>query len=313
MSILETKKGFNLNKINKGDFINKMHEYHKILFDFSESLKNTEISKIEIEDDKVLFTSRITDFHPGGCRFVVDVIDKRITPLDAFNFDTYEKEDSEMLYNLVSDGDTIFDVGANIGWYSNHLSKKLPNSLIYSFEPIPETFYQLKLNTELNDSKNIILNNIALSAKKEKVTFYYSPLATGASSLVNITESENIQKLECETNTLDDFFKSNNVQKIDFIKCDVEGAELLVFKGGFEIIKEFKPIIFTEMLRKWSAKFGYHPNDIILFFSEMGYKCFYSSNGKLNSIKYISEETVETNFFFLFEPKHHKIINNYSV
>ena len=41
-----------------------------------------------------------------------------------------------------------------------------------------------------------------------------------------------------------------------------------------ETFKKFKPIIFTEMLRKWAAKFGYHPNDIINYFSNFGYNCF---------------------------------------
>lgn len=311
MNIKETKLEFSKKNITKTEFINKMHDFHKVLFDYSNSLDNTEILKIEIEDGKVLFTTRPTTFHPGGCRFIVDEIDKRVTPLDTFNFDMYEKEDSEMLYKLVNDGDTIFDIGANIGWYTNHLAKKLPNSKIYSFEPIPETFNVLKNNTELNKSDNIILNNIALSSKIEKITFYYSPTATGASSLVNITENENIQKLECETNTLDNYFETRNIDKIDFIKCDVEGAELLVFKGGINIIKKFKPIIFTEMLRKWAAKFDYHPNDIINFFSEIGYDCYYSQKGKLVSINEVKDDTSETNFFFIYNSHQNKLYTKY--
>jgi tRNA1(Val) A37 N6-methylase TrmN6 len=90
----------------------------------------------------------------------VDVVDKRVTPVDTFNFDMYEKDDSEMLFKLINDGDTIFDIGANIGWYSIHISKNNPNSTIYSFEPIPETFNQLKANTEINDATPIKINLI---------------------------------------------------------------------------------------------------------------------------------------------------------
>ena len=165
MSIKEIKKEFKDNKITKQAFVEKMHAFHKVLFDFANNLKGTEIARVEIEDGNVIFVSRKTDLHPGGVKFYVDVIDPRVTPVDCFNFDVYEKEDSEMLYRLVSDGDTIFDIGANIGWYSNHLSKKLPNATIYSFEPIPETYAQVKRNTELNQSKNIHLNNFALSDK----------------------------------------------------------------------------------------------------------------------------------------------------
>jgi FkbM family methyltransferase len=304
MNIKDTKNDFKNNKLSKVDFVSKMHEFHKVLFDFSENLKDTEIAKIEIEDGKVIFTSRKTDLHPGGVKFYVDVLDKRVTPVDTFNFDQYELEDSEMLYKLVSENDTIFDIGANIGWYSNHLSKKLPNSKIYSFEPIPETFAQIKRNIELNQAKNITLNNVALSDKVQTLSFYYSPTITGASSAANITENENMTMLECQTNTIDKFVTENNISNLDFIKCDVEGAEFMVYKGGAETIEKHKPIVFTEMLRKWAAKFGYHPNDIITFFKQFGYNCYTSHNGKLIAIEIVTDETMETNFFFLHPEKH---------
>ena len=312
MSINKIKTNYKQDKLSKIDFINQMHELHKVLFDFSENLANTEIAKIEIEDGKVIFTSRKTDLHPGGVKFNVDVLDKRITPIDTFNFDQYEKEDSEMLYKLVSEEDTIFDIGANIGWYSNHLSKKLPKAKIYSFEPIPETFAQVKRNTELNEAKNITLNNVALSDKIQTLTFYYSPTITGASSSVNITENDSMVKLECETNTIDRFIKENNIAKLDFIKCDVEGAEFMVYKGGAESIEKYKPIVFTEMLRKWAAKFNYHPNDIIAFFNQLGYNCYTSHNGKLVPIEKVTDETLETNFFFLHPDKHKEKIKKLS-
>jgi FkbM family methyltransferase len=299
MSIKKTKFEFQDNKLNKIEFIDKMHEFHKILFDFAENLKFTEINRISIEDDSVIFTTRPTEFHPGGCRFLVDILDKRVTPIDTFNFDMYEKEDSEMLFKLVNDGDVILDIGANIGWYSNLLAKKLPNAVIYSFEPIPETFSQLEKNTLLNESHNVRINNVALSSKKEKISFYYSPTVTGASSMVNITENSNAVKLECLTSTIDDFVLENNIKKLNFIKCDVEGGEFLVFKGGKETLLKHRPIVFTEMLRKWSAKFGYHPNDIINYFKDLNYSCFFSNEGVLNPIDLITEDTIQTNFFFV--------------
>jgi FkbM family methyltransferase len=304
MNIKEIKSDFKSKKISKVDFIAKMHELHKVLFDFSENLAGTEIAKIEIADGEVIFTSRQTNFHPGGVQFYVDILDKRITPVDTFNFDQYEQEDSEMLYKLVSDHDTIFDIGANIGWYSNHLSKKLPGATIYSFEPIPETFAQVKKNTELNKSNNIILNNFAFSDAVQTLTFYYSPTITGASSSQNITENDGMIKLECQANTIDNFVKENNIAKLDFIKCDVEGAEFMVYKGGAVTFEKHTPVIFTEMLRKWAAKFNYHPNDIIDFFTKFGYNCYIAHNGKLSPLERVTDDTMETNFFFLHPVKH---------
>lgn len=304
MSIKDIKNEYKDNKLNKAEFAVKMHDFHSVLFDFAQSLADTEIAKIEVEDGHVIFTSRETAYHPAGARFYVDTVDKRVTPLEAFNFDQYERADSEMLYKLVGERDTIFDIGANIGWYSNHLSKKLPQATIYSFEPIPDTFAQLKSNTELNKATNITLNNFAFSDKVQVLPFFYSPTITGASSSVNITENNSMVKLECQANTIDNFIVEQGIAKLDFIKCDVEGAEFMVYKGGVASIDKYKPIVFSEMLRKWSAKFNYHPNDIIHLFRQSGYNCYTTHEGKLKPMEAVTEDTIETNFFFLHPEKH---------
>ena len=93
--------------------------------------------------------------------------------------------------------------------------------------------------------------------------------------------------------------------KIDFIKCDVEGAELFVFQGALKLLAQDKPIVFTEMLRKWAAKFDYHPNQIIELFQGLGYQCFTAdAEGKLRAFGLMDDQTQETNFFFLHKTQH---------
>lgn len=100
-----------------------------------------------------------------------------------------------------------------------------------------------------------------------------------------------------------------NQLHVDFIKCDVEGAELLAFQGAKETLQRDKPIVFTEMLRKWAAKFNYHPNEIIMLFSTFGYRCFYADGEALKELLVMTDETLETNFFFLHCEKHEQVIN----
>jgi hypothetical protein len=119
-------------------------------------------------------------------------------------------------------------------------------------------------------------------------------------------------QMECQANTIDNFVKENSIPKLDFIKCDVEGAEFMVYKGGGATIEKYKPIVFTEMLRKWAAKFNYHPNDIIEFFRQFGYNCYTSHDGKLIPITAVTDETMETNFFFLHPVKHAEKISSLS-
>ncbi len=312
MRISEIKDQFAKGQITKLEFINRMSEVHDVLFDFSNTLKDTEIAKIEISDDNVIMVSRKTDYHSGNVKFLCDSLDKRTVTLEAFNFGTYEQEDSEMIYKLITPEDIIFDIGANIGWYSNHIAAMQTTGKVYCFEPIPETFKKLSDNTNLNGFKNISLNNLAFSEKKQILTFYYSPTQTGASSSRNITEREDIVKLECDSISVDDFVHENNISKVSFIKCDVEGAELFVYQGATGTLTEHKPIVFTEMLRKWSAKFGYHPNDIISLFTKLGYLCFFVKEKKLIGIDRIDDNTIETNFFFLHKERHSDKIQQFS-
>jgi FkbM family methyltransferase len=311
MNIKAVKSNYLNMKLSKHEFIDKMKEFHDILFDFSYNLKDTEIEKIEIQDDQVIMTSRETDYHRGGLKFIVDSQDKRTVSLEAFNFNTYEKEDSEMLFNLIDSDNIIFDIGANVGWYSIHIANILKKGVVYCFEPIPETYNKLQNNIAVNNLTNIQPIQLALSEKTQTLSFFYSPKQTGASSYRNITENENAIHLELKSISLDEFVEEKNIQKIDLIKCDVEGAELFVYQGGLKSIEKYKPIVFTEMLRKWAAKFGYHPNDIVEIFTKMSYDMFYVENKKFNKIVTITDDTIQTNFFLLHRGKHMNIIKKY--
>ncbi|MFA6086649.1 FkbM family methyltransferase [Mucilaginibacter sp.] len=304
MKLTELKELFSNGEISKMDYIDNMHSLHLLLFDYTEFLKKSDISKITIQDDLLIMTSRETDYHKGGLSFYCDLLDKRNTPIEVLNFGTYEPEESAMLYRIIEENYTVFDIGGNLGWYTNHIAPLLTEGEIYAFEPIPETFEKLVKNVQLNGFDNITLENFAFSDKQDKIKFFYSPAMPGASSSQNITGGNNMQELECITNTVDNYVADNKISKLDFIKCDVEGAEFMVFKGAKNTIQKYHPIVFSEMLRKWSAKFNYHPNDIINFFRELGYECYTANQKGLVAFDIVDENTIETNFFFLHTDIH---------
>jgi len=87
---------------------------------------------------------------------------------------------------------------------------------------------------------------------------------------------------------------------------------LLVFKGGLKTLERDKPIIFTELLRIWSAKFGYHPDEVIRLLKEHGYRCFSAKEKDvLMEFFVITERTKEKTFFFLHGEKHKELIKKY--
>ena len=299
MNMKKLEENYLNGKVSKPDFISRMYkENHGVFFEYADFIKNRDIQRIEITDDSVIITSRELGIKIACTRF-----DERIAPIEILNFRNYEKDDSEMIFRLVNDSNTVFDVGGNMGWYAIGLCKAKKNIDMHTFEPILSTYEKLVDNAKINGVK-IKINHFGLSNKKQDLSFYFHKEGSGnASAAIMNDDRENIE-VKCHVDTLDNYFKDNNVKKLDFIKCDVEGAELLTFKGGIKTIGKHKPIVFTEMLRKWSAKFNYHPNEIIDLFGGIGYGCYFVVGSRLKEITIMTEETNETNFFFLHKEKH---------
>lgn len=225
----------------------------------------------------------------------------------------YETEETEMVSRILGaykdiKGFTMLDIGANIGWYSLNVLKRYSRMQVFSFEPSPVTYDRLKKNFELNGFSTEGLVNLGLYKEKGTLDFYYDTEESGASSLVNLRGKEEIRKDSVRMIKLDDWAADHNIDRVDFIKCDVEGTEFFVYQGGAKTIERCRPIIFSEMLRKWCAKFGYHPNDIISFLGGLGYACFVISGIGLAQIDTVTDSTVETNYFFLHEEKHKNLI-----
>jgi FkbM family methyltransferase len=305
MNLNELKDAFEEGLIEKHQYIREMHRFHQLLYEYTKLIKGTDIKSIEITDDEVMVTTRATCIKLFG-----NPIDKRIPPHEILNFNAVEHTDHEMILNLTQDGMTIFDIGANVGWYTLSLAKRYPNAHVYAFEPVPGTFRDLYKHIVLNGLANVKAFNFGFSDKEGTVDFYYYPEDSGNASLVNVSGFCNVETIRCPVWKMDRFVHENNTHP-DFIKCDVEGAELLVFKGGLKTLEKDKPIIFTELLRIWSAKFGYHPDEVILLLKKIGYRCFSAREDKLREFFVITERTVEKTFFFLHKEKHKEVIDKY--
>jgi len=299
MSIFEIRAAYQGGKITKQQYIDEMHKMHNGLFEYAELLRDTDIVRIEIADSRVVMETR-----ESGIRIVCDKNDKRMAPIEILNFGNYEKADMDMVLRLLKDGQTIFDIGANVGWYSINFAKRFPGMRIFAFEPIPSTFSYLQRNIALNQISSIQANNFGFSDNNGELVFHFHPEGSGSASSADLMGTGTAQKIHCKVRKLDEYVAQAGVTGIDFMKCDVEGAELFVLAGGVESIKRFKPMIFAEMLRKWAAKFNYHPNQIIELMAGMGYRCFVSRDNRLTELANMDDQTSETNFFFLHPVAH---------
>jgi FkbM family methyltransferase len=285
-------------KITKPEYIERMHEVHRMIFQYAAFLQGTDIERLEIADGRVLATIRGT-----GIQLVCDPEDKRIAPVEIMNFGHYETPDYSMVRRIVPEGGTVLDVGANIGFYTLSLCRQVRNVRVHSFEPIPKTFALLQEHVKINQAANATIHNFGFSDREEIKTFYYYPEGSGNASSANLSEGASVRTITCQVKRLDDFVQNSGLH-VDFIKCDVEGAEIFVFRGAMATLKRDRPAVFTEMLRKWAAKFSYHPNDIIALMKDLGYRCFCEHQGHLRPFATMDENTLETNFFFLHPENH---------
>ena len=278
--------------------IGNYDDFHRHLFEYSNYLSETNIKEISIEDNCVFFT-----FRNSGVKIICPSGDHRVAPVEALNFLDYEKDEAWMINRLVKNEDTIFDIGANIGYYSILLAKKYIDSTVHCFEPITTTYEICKQNISLNSLDNIVCNNFGLSDKNGHFTFYFYPEGSGNASAVNVSGRSKVEEIECELETLDDYVEKSDLN-VDFIKCDIEGGELFAFLGGNKTIASEKPIVFTEILRKYCLKYNYDHNEIFRFFYDMGYDAFTVQGKKLLPFSLMNESTIHTNFFFLHKEKH---------
>jgi FkbM family methyltransferase len=301
-AIHSLRRAYHTNSLPKPDFIHRMNEIHQHLFAYSELLQETNISSIHIHGGEV-----IAEFRDPSIKMTCPPGDQRIAPIEALNFGSFEPVEMSFVRRLLAHlggaSAKIFDIGANAGFYSLALSKYFPGLEGVAFEPVPLTYSYLRRNLNLNHITEIKALNLGLSDNAGELIFSVSPEHSGASFISVTSDGENQQAVACLVTTVDDFISNGGVVPT-FIKCDVEGAELLVFKGARRLLGNDRPAIFTEMLRKWASRFGYHPNDLISYFSEFGYSCFVIRGNKLLPLESVNSETPDTNYIFLHKENH---------
>ncbi len=303
MTLSECWGKYRNSEISKTEYIQSMHDSHRRLFEYSSFLQGSGIERIEILPGELQIVCA------GGVRFAIDPDDLRQPPLEELHFRGFEADEWETFRRLIQPDMTVFDIGANIGWYTVKIGALLPSVRLHAFEPVPDTYRTIWKNVELNRLGNVTLHPFGLSDREGEAEFHFSPASTVAASAANILDLPESARVKVALRTLDSFCAESGLSP-DFIKCDVEGGELRVLQGGRETLAKARPILFLEMLRKWSAKFGYHPNEIIDLMIALGYRCFEQAATGLGPFSRMTEATRSTNFIFLHNDRHSEIIRN---
>jgi len=147
------------------------------------------------------------------------------------------------LFN-VQQGGIFIDVGAYLGIYTIRASKMVgANGKVISIEADPQNYQRLLKNLKLNKCENVITVNKALSDKHGLVKLYLSSDPDGH-SLTGRSLNKILQKyVLIESITLDSLLELLNIQHVDLMKIDVEGAEFYVLLGGEKSLHKIKQLI----------------------------------------------------------------------
>jgi FkbM family methyltransferase len=192
---------------------------------------------------------------------------------------SYEKI---VFLSLLRRGDFVVDIGANTGHYSLLFSNLVgARGRVDAFEPAPPTFAELVTRVRRSPrSSHLVLNNCALADEERTAELYLPGDDHGQAALArhrfgSWTADVPVQTYSCRVTTLDAYMASQAVSSLDFVKCDVEGAELLVLRGASETIRRFVPLLFVEISPHWTADFSYQPADVVRLAESFGYSRFF--------------------------------------
>lgn len=302
-SLAELQQAHADGRLAKADFIREACRLHQQLWAYVAQLERSEVHEIQIRADGVRFMmgeEAVWLEAPAG--------EARVAPLEALNFGAYEPEETAVMNRLAAGAHCILDVGANMGYHALRLALREPLATVHAFEPLPQSYEFLARNIAANGlADRVRAHGYGLSRSSGSFEFFIAPENGTNASLLNVAARDDARRVVGLTMTLDDW-AANTGARPDYLKIDVEGAELWVLEGGAKTIAAHRPCVFLELLRKWSAPFGYHPNDVLRFFAQLGYGCWAVGSGGLRRLHEVNDETLETNYAFLHEQQHAGLI-----
>ncbi len=147
----------------------------------------------------------------------------------------------------------MFDVGANIGYYTLLMALALRGrGEVHAFEPAPIVSSALERNASLNDLRNLVMNPCALADRDRRMDLFLP--ADGAWTNASLIEhfTPQSQRIAVQAMRFDSYCRREVIDHADLVKLDVEGAELSVLRGMGELLLKWRPDIICEVLEPFA-------------------------------------------------------------
>lgn len=186
----------------------------------------------------------------------------------------YEQENLSFLRTVIRSGDTILDVGAHLGLMSLSCSKLAgQGGKVYSFEPSPTTFSQLKKMLSLNrGGAPVDARQMAVGLQNGPISFYESDdEGSNSNSLVQKHDLKR-KPVTVPCISIDQFTEENCPEQLHVIKIDAEGVELDVLKGAEQTLRKHRPFLVLAIHPRLIQNYGQRTEDIYTFIKNLNYR-----------------------------------------
>ncbi len=210
-----------------------------------------------------------------------------------------------LIQKMISPESVILDVGANIGYYAIPLAfhLKKSNVSVHAFEPVKANFESLSKAIEKNNlKKQITANKLALGNSIGTIEIIKTEKGNTGNAVIDFNDDNFKKDRVKETipiTTLDKYMEDKSLSRCDFIKIDIEGAEIFFVQGGMKLIKKYKPIIYGEFNSYFIAKFGFTVMDVWKLLEPLGYKAFVEDVNHKASFKEVKMKEGLVNLLFI--------------
>jgi FkbM family methyltransferase len=203
------------------------------------------------------------ELRPSGVRFRVR------TAMDVWIIkETCLDRDYETASVALQDGWIVLDIGAGLGDFAIDSAKRHPHSVVYAYEPFPESFALLQENVRLNSLQNVRMFPYAVGGVPSgRLTLY----ATGEAVQHHTAEARTTaaQTFEVTSVSLDQIFEGNHLTQCDFLKIDCEGAEYeILFNASEQILGRIRHVC----LEYHEGLSAYTHQDLARFFRDKGFR-----------------------------------------
>jgi len=195
----------------------------------------------------------------------------------ALVYSGFETTERSFVEGYLRPGMIVVDIGAHHGYYTLLASRKVgPRGFVLAVEPSPRERKRLRLHLQINRCKNVQIENHALGEAEGTAELYLvRGTDTGCNSLREPNVAQPTDRVAVSVERLDRVLQDHRIEAVDFMKLDVEGAELSVLKGAHDLLnRRPRPVILIEVQDIRTQPWGHPARDLVRYLSSLGYHWF---------------------------------------